>query len=253
MKKNAMLKIAAILMVAVLLTTCAISSTFAKYTTTGPEVSDSARVAKWGVEIKTDISDLFAAAYDTEAGEEAADIDVFENEGTDTIEIKYGAEDVLAPGTSGKTELKNTVTGTPEVSVAISMKATLTLTGWEVDVPNTEGGSTKTPYCPLTFTVDGATYSIEDATADNVCTDIADLKAKVEAAIVAASKAEYKAGTDLSTVDETNFVIAWEWAFDVDDTKDTLLGNLADDGKAATVTLTVQQTIEQIDAYPSGN
>ena len=47
MKKNRAMRLAALLLVAVLMSTCGISGTFAKYVT---EVSseDSARVAYWG-------------------------------------------------------------------------------------------------------------------------------------------------------------------------------------------------------------
>ncbi len=50
MKKNTMMRIASVLLVAVVLTTCAISGTFAKYTSE-KEVSDSATVAKWSFEV----------------------------------------------------------------------------------------------------------------------------------------------------------------------------------------------------------
>ena len=53
MKKNAMLKIAAVLLVAVLLTTCAISSTFAKYVSSYESTAETARVAKWGLYVDT--------------------------------------------------------------------------------------------------------------------------------------------------------------------------------------------------------
>ncbi len=60
MKKNVMMRVASALLVAVLLTTCAISGTFAKYTTSATG-SDSARVAKWGFESvgTVAINDLF--------------------------------------------------------------------------------------------------------------------------------------------------------------------------------------------------
>ncbi len=57
--KNKMMRIASILMVAVLLTVCAVSSTFAKYVTS-VNVGDAARVAKWGIVITAENTDLFA-------------------------------------------------------------------------------------------------------------------------------------------------------------------------------------------------
>ena len=67
MRKNKMMRAASALMVAVLLTTCTISGTFAKYVTTASG-NDTARVAKWGVQIDmagfSDVdNDLFAKTY----------------------------------------------------------------------------------------------------------------------------------------------------------------------------------------------
>ena len=64
MKKNKMMRIASVLLVAVILTTCAISGTFAKYVTS-ENGSDSARVAKFGVEVTANGS-TFATEYDTD-------------------------------------------------------------------------------------------------------------------------------------------------------------------------------------------
>ena len=56
--KNKMMRIASVLLVAALITTCAISGTFAKYVT---KVSgeDTARVAKWGILLGMEGDDLF--------------------------------------------------------------------------------------------------------------------------------------------------------------------------------------------------
>ena len=86
MKKNNVMRIASALLVAVLLTTCAISDTFAKYTTDAEGVA-SARVAKWGFGTATEIEfDLFSDNYN--------DVVV----GTD------GAL-VVAPGTTGTADI----------------------------------------------------------------------------------------------------------------------------------------------------
>ena len=52
MKKNKLMRAASILLVATLISTCAISGTFAKYVTTG-SATNTARVAKWGVELSS--------------------------------------------------------------------------------------------------------------------------------------------------------------------------------------------------------
>lgn len=50
MKKNKFMRIASVLLIVTLLSTSVISGTFAKYTTEA-EGSDSATVAKWGVNL----------------------------------------------------------------------------------------------------------------------------------------------------------------------------------------------------------
>lgn len=99
MKKNKAMRLASALLVLTLLTTCAISSTFAKYVTKA-EGTDKARVAKWGFEGGSTIAitDLFKTAYDKNV---------------------QGAADVIAPGTTNSATFGFTyggATGTPEVA-----------------------------------------------------------------------------------------------------------------------------------------
>ena len=97
MKKNVMMRVASALLVAVLMTTCAISGTFAKYTTEASG-NDSARVAKWGFGTATiDFENLFNKQYTDVAN------------GTDEMAI-------IAPGTSGEVSFQFVKTGTPEVA-----------------------------------------------------------------------------------------------------------------------------------------
>lgn len=104
MKKNAMLKIAAVLLVAVLLTTCAISSTFAKYVSEASSDEASARVAKWGVTTTMTLSDEndFSHTYGT----------------GDKLVSAFGGEGdkVVAPGTSGTLTFSYALSGKSEVS-----------------------------------------------------------------------------------------------------------------------------------------
>lgn len=98
MKKNTMMRVASALLVAVLLTTCAISGTFAKYVSDA-ESQDEARVARWDIELngnsinETFNFDLFATVNDT-AG--ATETDVATNATTS----------IIAPGTSGEFTIK---------------------------------------------------------------------------------------------------------------------------------------------------
>lgn len=82
MRKNKMMRLASCLMVLVMLSTCMISGTFAKYTTSASS-EDGARVAYWGFQASNemDLDGLFADAYDN----------------VDSVDDA----DVIAPGTSG--------------------------------------------------------------------------------------------------------------------------------------------------------
>ena len=222
MKKNAMLKIAAILMVAVLLTTCAISSTFAKYTTTDTE-TDSARVAKWGVTVDTTVEGLFLETYDSGA--------------------VASTEAVVAPGTAnGDVKATSVITGQPEVKVQVSNVVNFVITGWLVD------GAF---YCPLVVTVNGEPISGLDY-------DDADefMAAVNEAGTATKTFMPYETVLeDLEGEDEIDTEITWKWAFeDTSDNakqtneKDTKLGDLAAKGNAPTVAITITTTVDQLDA-----
>lgn len=84
MKKNNVMRIASALLVAVLLTTCAISGTFAKYTTSFSGNS-AARVAKWGF---TDPGQVTFA--------------LFKDTYNDGAIASQGGDNVIAPGASGE-------------------------------------------------------------------------------------------------------------------------------------------------------
>lgn len=222
MKRNKLFLLGLFVVFAAVLSLSLVSSTFAKYTSEGT-ASDAARVAKWGVEITAQASatnTMFEKEY-------AKDDDTF----TLAANTVVSTAEVLAPGTEG-TFSAFAVTGTPEVAVRVSYTATLVLTGWEA-----AGGE----YCPLVFTVGTEDYYIGKTGIDTV----AQLKDAVEDAIEA-KKADYAAGTDLSTVND-DLAIEWAWAFSTsaeNDVKDTALG---DADTAPTVSLTVACRIDQID------
>lgn len=233
MKKNNFMRIACALLVLTLLSTCVMSGTFAKYVTTGPAATDSARVAEWGVTIEgTGV--MFNDSYLNAATTYTA------NETTNEITVQANTEDVnvVAPGTNGNLAALD-VKGTPEVDVQVTYVADLALAQWEV------AGDY---YCPLTITVNGTDfYGLDYDSA-------AEFEADVEAAIVAKT-ARYHTNQDLSAVND-DVVVSWAWAFEgtdgeQTDEKDTALGNAAanpvDNSKAATVALTITATATQID------
>ena len=227
MKKNRMMRVASALMVAVLLSTCAISGTFAKYITE-KESTDTARVAKFGVDLAVTVDGAFATEYD-------ADTTANDEHGVaiaKTVVASSTDEDnLVAPGTKGDLMASATIQGTPEVAVNVKQEATLVLTNWAV-----EG----TYYCPLVITVDGDNFYGMDYTS------AAEFIAAVEAALD--SDVNYEPNTDLT---ETHSV-TWAWAFEGTDGKqtdelDTALGDYAAKTGDITISFTYKVTVTQID------
>lgn len=120
MKKNRMMRLASGLLVLVILTTCIISGTFAKYAT-GDNAKDSARAAKWGV--TTTISGaLFGKHYNAFSETEG-----MENLGSNQIAAAYtgsvdhasgeadDGKNIVAPGTKSE-NMTISIAGKPEVS-----------------------------------------------------------------------------------------------------------------------------------------
>ena len=212
MKKNIMMRLSALLLVAVLLTTCVISGTFAKYTTTGSG-SDSAKVAKWGVTV-------------TVAGDTTA---ITELDGSAEAHVKTNTGEIMAPGTKGK--LGNvTISGTPEVAVEVVYTATVDLgDNWE-----DQNGDY---YCPIVVKVNGTAVDTTSVTnADQY-------EAAIKAAIEAADDNEVLVGEAMPSV-----VITWEWAIDGDNAKDTALGNAAvNDATCPSIEVALQVTVNQLD------
>lgn len=240
MKKNAMLKIAAILMVAVLLTTCAISSTFAKYVTGPTAYTDQARVAKWGVKVEGGGTDAFAKEY---------------SNGT-SVTVKSDVK-VVAPGTEKEKAVSLKVSGQPEVDAEITVPTStpfVTLTNFD-------------DYCPIIFTVKaGASASTNEAkvfyvggtnhAATGTIADVNGLQTAINNFIGTSFKGATYYAEDGTAIDMV-LEIGWEWEFTgtvanstQNDADDSDLGDLAADdnnGNDPTITFAANVTVEQLD------
>ena len=229
MRKNKMMRLASALLVAVLLSTCAISGTFAKYVTTA-SAADTARVAKWGVAINSvNAADntFFKGEYTTDDTKYSATI-------TNSVDSADGA-DVIAPGTKGDW-VNVSVSGTPEVAVKVEYAADLELEGWIL-------GDHTTFYCPVIIIIDGVEYSA----AGTGCTTADAFEAYIEAKIAAHTES-FAPNQNLSDASVNTLTISWKWNFESgDDSADTYYGNLAAAGQAPTISLTVTTTVTQID------
>lgn len=230
MKKNKFLKLASGLLVLCLLTTCVISTTFAKYTTSG-DAKDTARVAKWGVTVGVQAGTTdygFAEKYT----------------GTDSKVTVKATQDVVAPGTSGNLAYFS-IKGTPEVALNLNVVVTNatddnaevdvfvkdvddTYLDWTTGNDATDKFNLTEDYYPVKYTLwkstdAGVTYTEVAAATDKKLSEIA-------AYIEGFSKAYYitDADADLTAWNALlgDYKITWEWAFEVNDKADTLLGNI---------------------------
>jgi len=224
-----MMRLASTLLVLTMLTTCAISGTFAKYVTQ-ESGSDSARVAKFGVAIEAESFGMFKTDYET-------DDDTATFTGDYSVSSATGdRDDVLAPGTDGSF-VDIAITGTPEVAVDVAIVSTVTLSdNWKV---NDEY------YCPINVKVaDQNFYGLDYPSA-------AAFAAAIEAEINGKSK-QYGPNEDLGTLyNNNNLDLSWSWAFEGTDskqtnTKDTALGDAAVTGDL-TISIGVAITVSQID------
>ena len=190
MKKNKMMRAALALLVVTMLTMSIVSGTFAKYVTQG-SASDTARVAKFGVEVSAS-GDLFSKTY-----AKGTNIPASANLSVVSTDSK-----VVAPGTKNDTGLTLSLTGKPEVDVKVTFNVE---TATEIHLGD---------YYPVKFTLKkGDTAIVENGTLAKVKEELDKLEVS------------YTAGTELSGGETVN--LSWKWDFDGDDTKDTKLGDIA--------------------------
>lgn len=218
MKKNVMMRLASFLLVAVLISTSAISGTYAKYVTSA-ENSDSARVAKFGV-VVTATGSLFEDTYKDAPTDTEAD---------QTVVSAVSTEDVVAPGTNNAEDaFKFSITGKPEVDVKVEVAVTEDTNDVflkaKTGLPKMTTGNAEdtfdlaSDYHPVKYTLKHKGAAVEGATD----VTLAVLAQKLEAI----TTENVAANTDLTTT-FGEYEITWKWDFNGDDDADTLLGDLA--------------------------
>lgn len=229
MRKNKMMRAASGLLVATLLTTSAISGTFAKYTTSSIG-TDSARVAKWGFNDTTSITlkDLFKNVYTN-------------NTNVETVKSNNEAEDVIAPGTAGSATFNFTYSEpTAKPEVAYTFKVSTADSSCADDIKNNEN---------IQWNLDGGAWGTWD--------DLLDAIQKLDGTEGTEGK-DYEAGKLPSEFDGTaTHTVGWQWIFDdngvpgtnaeavkAQDAKDTAMGNKE---PLDNVTLKITITATQID------
>ena len=238
MKKNIAMRLASGLMLSCLLSTCVISGTFAKYTTSD-DATDSARVAKWGVTVTTE-GVLFGEQYKNEI--------VDAGDGTITVQVADAGgveQNVVAPGTQNTDGMTFTLTGTPEVDVNVAVVITVNDIVLEADdyLDYTTGAADDTfvladDYYPVKFTLTkGTTTVVDGGTLAEVKTELLNLNGN------------YDSNTDLAKINgntDGTYKLTWAWAFetnDINNKADTYLANTA----PRTVSFNIAITVTQID------
>ena len=182
MKKNTMMRIAAVVLMCTLVTACFASSTFAKYTSeaTGTGV---ATVAKWDVDINgekitgTDpvTFDLFKTVLDTKNDAEEENVEKSTTPGTV----------IIAPGTKGSFDLKVKNNSQVDATYSILLK-------------NTDG-KTSDATIPVTF-------KVTKGSTTTTCT---------LAELLAGKKLVDNETLRMNNVDnEQTITVEWEWAFE---------------------------------------
>ena len=214
--KNKFLKIAALVLMLCIATTCVIGTSFAKYVT-GAEGEDYARVAKWGVKIDIDGDDMFHNTYAADDTALAGKLSVHSN----------SIDQVFAHCTSGSTTF--TITGNPEVAANVSIEFDYAS---DIVLPAGSVENQTDDYYPVVFTLKQTKGF--DGNAMDVTVASGNLQ-NIKAAINGFSQNYDAEALDL----DAEFVLSWEWAYEstdnVNDAKDTLLGDIIVDPTAATV------------------
>lgn len=163
--------------------------TYSKYVTSKELGSQNATAAKWGYVITIDSSKLFGTDYTKGSTTNTATV---VNKGAGVAVIATGDANVIAPGTSGSITI--TFSGASEVLAQLKISAKL-------DSEISYGD-----YKPIKWTINGGEFTnqtVEFGETDYGFTKTLDAgKSKIN----------------------ISYTISWEWAFEGNDTEDTLIG-----------------------------
>lgn len=204
MKKMKFVKIACAVLTMCLITTCAIGTTLAKYTT-GSSASDTARVAKWGVEVSTS-GTMFGKAYGANGAGEFADTIMAETSASVNTAV-FGGDKVVAPGTKNEVGIEVRIKGQPEVAFDLSATAQSSITEIFLGV-NTYGVMVETLVNAATdFIAEGIYYKVGD-----------DYLPATLGYYVANTGATYYKLTDMIKVTEKYYPIVWTGKITATDT-----------------------------------
>ena len=246
--KNRFTQLASALLVLTLLSTCAVSGTYAKYVTSA-SATDTARVAQFGVTITSWADNsLFKEEYASDSSQStpayttATVISSDKNTAsTETTVIK----NVVAPGTKNDGGVNFKVEGSPEVAVRVSFELKgvgENETYKQVCVPAKNAEGNKIEYRDWTTDDENAKFQMGDNNdyypvrftlkKKNVDEPVATgTLQEINVALSGISK-DYAPNTNLADAEAGvgEYSLSWEWVFtgnDPTDKLDTLLGQVA--------------------------
>ena len=222
MKKNWTMRVAVLMVALTLITSCFVSSTYAKYVV-GSSIDETARVAKFGVTI-TAAGTLFDTTYLAVAGGNTPG-GTAPSTGL-TVESS-NSDKLVAPGTKNDTGVTFTVAGQPEVAVRVFMDIDANAkeiflkakTGLQdmTTAKNDDTFDQAADYYPVVFTLKVNGTAVKTG-------KLEDIKSFLDGA----SNTVYPANTNLGTAIGTiNLTWAWDFGDPANNKPDTLLGDLA--------------------------
>lgn len=219
------MRLASVLLVLTLLTTCMTAGTFAKYVTSA-EGSGTARVAKFGVDVSVNAGDVFGQNY---ANKDAGNGVVADKNGA-TVSAK---DMVVAPGTQGS--MTFSITGTPETAVTLNislddkespmMKEVMLKAGTYKDMTTDTEVELDADYYPVKWTLKDSNQKVVGQLENKKLSEIEDYFSKLEK--------DYNPNKNLTEVlgGDGTYTLSWNWAIEENNAADTLLGNIQADSK----------------------
>ena len=195
---------ATVLLCAVFVTTSVLSTTFAKYTTTGEVDSETARVAKWGIKLSNGSN--AATSWSVEENENSI---IAASSGTT-------GDNVIAPGTSGYLACFE-VRGNPEVAHNVTMNFNVTIGNGYKNLIGQDD------YFPILISVGRASYNDSDAVIDRnelhyyVPKSGIDTLENLISSVDSETFAEKIAPNGWSGSAYAKYYVRWDWFYNADD------------------------------------
>ena len=218
MKNNKSMKLTALLLALVLVTSCFVGGTFARYVTSTSS-EDSARVAVWGINADEVTMDLFDAEY--------------ELDGTVVARSNDG-DNIIAPGT-GKMSKFSIVNLDDNLAPEVMYEIAINLDDSEIDQAILNNPS-------IQWKLDNNTWGTWEST-----------KADILALSGDASGVKTYAPLEIATefANGVEHTIAWQWMLDGNNVQDTAMGNEAVD-RDITAKISVKVTAKQVNVDTTG-